>query len=47
MLPTETGEIDLGWSIAGMRVIFSLKDRSSLKDIQSPKLRINPTSEQA
>ena len=43
VLPKETGTIGLGWGITGMRVVFSTKDISGVKDIKGMKLRINPT----
>ena len=43
VLPRETGTIGLGWGITGMRVVFSNKDISGVKDLNGLKLRINPT----
>jgi TRAP-type C4-dicarboxylate transport system substrate-binding protein len=43
VLPRETGTIGLGWGITGMRVVFSTKDITSVKDLKGMKLRINPT----
>ena len=42
-LPRETGTIGLGWGITGMRVVFTTKDISGVKDLNGLKLRINPT----
>ena len=43
VLPRETGTIGLGWGITGMRVVFSNKNISGVKDLNGLKLRINPT----
>jgi TRAP-type C4-dicarboxylate transport system substrate-binding protein len=43
VLPRETGTIGLGWGITGMRVVFSNKAISGVKDLNGLKLRINPT----
>lgn len=43
LLPRETGTVGLGWGITGMRVLFSTRDISGIKDIKGMKLRINPT----
>lgn len=43
VLPRETGTIGLGWGITGMRVVFSAKEISGIKDLSGLKLRINPT----
>jgi TRAP-type C4-dicarboxylate transport system substrate-binding protein len=43
VLPRETGTVGLGWGITGMRVVFSTKDITGVKDLKGMKLRINPT----
>lgn len=43
VLPKETGTVGLGWGITTMRVVFSAKPISGIKDLNGMKLRINTT----
>lgn len=43
VLPKETGTVGLAWGITTMRVVFSAKPITGIKDLNGMKLRINTT----